>query len=88
MTTYRNKTWDYIEEFTEALKCQLQLDDTKWGDTWKKRIIGGQETRIFNDIQNYRDQFENANKPVPWLKVAGLALIAWIREKEANNEEV
>jgi hypothetical protein len=76
--------WDYLPEFIEALKAQLKDDEIRWGDTWKKRIKLGQETRIYNDITDYFDQWESGGNPIPWLKVAGLALIAWIRD---NNPE-
>ena len=76
--------WDFLPEFIEALKTQLKEDEKRWGDTWKKRIRGGQVDRIYAEFTTYRDQFENAGIPIPWLKIAGLALIAWIRD---NNPE-
>lgn len=74
------KTWDFLEEFSKELKKQLEADQKRWGDTWLQRIPEGQETRIEEHVKTYFDQFRNAGVPVPWLKIAGLALIAWVRE--------
>ena len=79
--------WEFIPEFVEALREQLKEDEVRWGDTWKKRIRGGQEKRIFANLDNYFDQWENGNQPIPWLKVAGLALIGWIRDKYPDEFE-
>jgi len=73
-------TWDYIEEFASALQAQLMNDAKRWGDTWRHRDVGGQNERIFAKIRDYSDQWRNVGVPVPWLKIAGLAMIAWIRE--------
>lgn len=76
--------WDFLPEFVEALTAQLKEDEKRWGDTWKGRLKRSQEERIFNDFDDYWDQYEKGGIPIPWLKVAGLALIAWIRD---NNPE-
>jgi hypothetical protein len=73
------KTWDYLQEFSEALKLQLEQDDKIWGNTWLQRIPEGQEIRIEEHIKTYFDQWRNAGVQIPWLKIAGLALIGWIR---------
>jgi len=75
------KTWDFLPEFSKALEAQLQDDEKRWGDTWLQRMPEGQEVRIEEHIKTYFDQFRNAGHPVPWLKIAGLALIAWVREQ-------
>ena len=79
------KTWDFIKEFTDALTEQLKEDQKRWGDTWLQRIPEGQEARIEEHIKTYFDKFRNVGTPVPWLKVAGLSLIAWVRE---NHPEI
>ena len=79
------KVWDFMNEFIDALTGQLEDDDKRWGDTWLKRVRGGQEQRIESDINNYFDQYRNGGTPIPWLKVAGLAMIAWIRD---NHPEI
>lgn len=75
------KLWDFLPEFIDALTKQLKSDDLVWGDTWLKRPIEGQELRTRETFRDYFDQFENSGVPVPWLKVAGGALICWIREQ-------
>jgi len=68
-----------MSEFTTALFAQLEEDHERWGDTWRQRDIQGQEERIFAKLREYYDQWKNAGTPIPWLKVAGLAMIGWIR---------
>ncbi|MHC4748331.1 MAG: hypothetical protein ACYTFW_00510 [Planctomycetota bacterium] len=79
------KVIDFLDEFSEALKEQLESDELRWGDTWRQRYKEGQEARIWEHIQTYFDQYRNAQVPIPWLKIAGLAMIAWIRE---NHPEI
>jgi len=74
------KTWEYLDEFAKELKGQLESDQKRWGDTWLQRIPEGQEVRIEEHIKSYFDQWRNAGVSIPWLKIAGLALIAWVRE--------
>jgi len=76
------KTWHYIKEFSDALELQLREDDKRWGDTWLQRMPQGQEARIEEHIVGYFDQFRNVGTEIPWLKIGGLALIAWIRENK------
>jgi len=33
------KTWEFLSEFIEALKKQLESDDKRWGNTWLQRFI-------------------------------------------------
>jgi hypothetical protein len=81
----KEKVWDYLPEFVEALVEQLKKDDARWGDTWKHRVALGQEQRIFTEYTNYWDQYKRAGVPIPWLKVAGNALIAWIRDQSPDE---
>lgn len=69
-----------LPEFADDLTAQLESDDERYGETWRYRLREGQEERIFADIDRYADQFRHGGQPVPWLKVAGLALIGWARE--------
>lgn len=75
------KLWELLPEFTKALEEQLKQDEKKWGDTWQKRKKEGQEQRTKAVFDNYFDQYFNAGVPVPWLKIAGNALICWARDK-------
>lgn len=82
---------DYLEEFITQLKSQLLSDQARWGDTWKNRPIGDykghgdQVDRIMARYQDYYDQYKNAGTPMPWMKVVGEALIAWVRETYPNT---
>ena len=75
----------FMPEFVQALTQQLCSDNERYGPTWRKRNVGNQELRIFMKFREYWDQYVNAEVPIPWLKIAGLALIAWVR---LNHPEV
>ncbi len=76
---------DYVPAFAEALTAQLKADAVRWGDTWEYRPRAGQEERTEDKFRDYFDQYHNAGIPVPWLKVAGAALICWVREQNAGE---
>ncbi len=73
---------DYLLDpfFFHALGKQLEADQKRWGDTWKERPLEGQVGRAMARFQDYEAQFRNAGVSFPWLKVAGEALIGWVRE--------
>lgn len=73
--------WEFMVEFCEALKKQLEQDEERWGNTWLKRKIDGQEERTIAKFNDYFDQFRERDMPIPWLKIAGGAMICWLREK-------
>jgi hypothetical protein len=73
--------WDFMKEFVDALQKQLASDEKKWGDTWLQRVTEGQETRTICTFNDYFDQWKNTHTPIPWLKIAGGAMICWIREQ-------
>lgn len=80
----KNTVAEYLPEFIEALKKQLDLFFQVSPHLFSSSPIEGQE-RTRATFNNYFDMFENAGTPVPWLKVAGNALICWIRECERDN---
>jgi hypothetical protein len=73
--------WDFMNEFSDALKEQLETDEKRWGDTWLERTRLGQEDRTICEFNDYFDQWKNTNTPISWLKVVGNAMICWIREE-------
>jgi len=75
------KLTDFFSEFVAALRQQLEADNKRWGDTWLRRPVEGQEDRAFARFRDYEDQFHHGGVPVPWMKIAGEALIAWVREQ-------
>jgi len=73
-------TWDFLDEFTNALKVQLENDKKRWGNTWLKRTREGQEDRLIKSFNDKFDQYLQAGVPIPTLKMAGDIFINWIRE--------
>ena len=73
---------DFISEFCEELIIQIDADEKRWGDTWRHRPIEGQVDRMMARFKDYQDQhnYTVLNVPMPWLKIAGEALIGWVRE--------
>jgi len=76
---------DFLDEFVEEVKADLERGSKKWGDTWLKRPREGQVGRIRQYLNDHFDRFENAGTPVKWESVAGEALIGWIRD---NHPEI
>lgn len=79
-----------LPRFMKALFEQLESDFERWGDEWKNRPREGQEKRIFERFTVYYNEWtpgpdDPFSTPVPWLKIAGLALIAWWREEREKK---
>ena len=72
---------DFLDEFVDALRKDLERGEEKWGDTWLHRTREGQEGRIKQYYLDHFDRFEHAGQPMKWESIAGEALIAWIRDK-------
>lgn len=79
----KENIYDYVPEFMEALEAQLHDDQKRWGDVWKERPMEGQSERIRATFDNYFDAELHGGEEVNWIKVAGNALIAWIRQEES-----
>ncbi len=69
-----------VDEFAKELKAQLKEDEKRWGDTWRRVPVEGQEVRIAERLQRYFSDFNNYRLAIPWLKVAGYGFIAWVKE--------
>jgi hypothetical protein len=74
------RTIDFLDEFIEVLKADLERGEKKWGDTWLHRTREGQEKRIRAYFNDHFDRFEYAGQPVRWESIAGDAFIGWIRD--------
>jgi hypothetical protein len=84
---------EFLPQFVRELEAQLDMDNARWDDTWLKRSGKGQADRIYGRIQEYyrearmgKVMLDPQEEPVfvdtmPWLKIAGLALIGWIRDR-------
>ncbi len=71
---------DFLPEFFLALEHQLGEDQKRYGNTWIISGRDGQEARIYQWMTaNYR-AFVEEGMPFPWLKMAGEALIGWVRQ--------
>jgi hypothetical protein len=75
------KLEQFIDEFAEALREQIREDDKRWGNTWRYRKVDGQQGRMIDRFIDYEDQSIHGNRPFPWTKIAGEALIGWVREQ-------
>lgn len=76
---------DELDATFTDVKNQLIEDEKHWSDTWKERglIYNGndQETRWFQKMKEYFDQYREWGEPIPWTKIIGEAHIALVREK-------
>jgi hypothetical protein len=79
------RTLDFLDEFVEAVRADLERGEKKWGDTWLNRPREGQVQRIRQYLLDHFDRFEHAGQPVKWESIAGEALIGWIRD---NNPDL
>ena len=83
----------YLSEFVTALEAQLEYDGKRWGDTWRKRPVEAtdkwphQVDRAYARFLDYYDQWKAAGVPIPWLKITGECLIAWVRENHPEALE-
>jgi hypothetical protein len=71
---------EYLPEFVKAFTEQITSDNLRWGQTWRKRPRLGQVERMWARLADYKDQFDNAGTPIPWLKIVGEAFIGWVRD--------
>lgn len=81
----------YLSEFFIELENQIHKDNERWGDTWKIRglVWNGltQEERFYSWMEEKYIDYKYNDKPFPWLKVAGEAMIGFIREKYLRDSE-
>lgn len=75
------KVWMFLPEFMGELVTQLADDDLRHNETWLTLPLKGQEERIWKRYEEYYRLWKTQGYEMPWLKIAGLALIGWIRMK-------
>lgn len=75
---------DFLPEFFAKLSAQLISDDKRWGNEWLKRPREGQIRRIIERLTEYEEEAMHG-KPFPWLKMAGLAMIGYIRDAHTKE---
>ncbi len=71
---------EYVFIFAYSLLKQLECEPEVHGDEWRKLPRDGQEDRIYCRFEQYWVEFSRDRMPVPWLKIAALALVAWVRD--------
>jgi hypothetical protein len=76
---------EYVFIFAYSLLRQLECDKETSGDGWRKGLRDGQEDRAYNQIEAYWVEFSRGGVPIPWLKIAALAMVAWVRENYPEN---
>lgn len=75
---------DYLDEFVAALRTQLVSDEKRWGDAWLCHCAEQNNYHVIRFVEYYLESEKSGNL-LPWLKVAGGALICWIKE---NHPEI
>lgn len=70
----------FREEFFDKMLVQMADDHRRNGDTWLSRYANGVESYINQRFEEYFNIFNETSKPVPWLKIAGYAILAQARE--------
>lgn len=79
------KLYEFVPDFMIALEEQLKEDEKRHGDKWKELPREGQVERIYARFYEYQYKFASKGEPIPWLKIAGLAMIAWLRDTYAKR---
>ena len=64
------------------MKKQMHVDQERDGDNWLNRPKEGQEYRIYERYRHYFHTYQMIGEPIPWVKIAIYAMIAWVRETD------
>jgi len=75
----KRRVISFLPHFVVQMRRQLKDDEKRWGEAWLRYPLRGQTSRIFQRFWDYWMQWHLANQPMPWLKIACYAMIAWIR---------
>lgn len=70
----------FKNEFIPKMLSQMDYDNLRWGDTWLMQSVESQEKTIQDHFNHYFEYYRLYGKKVPWLKIAGYAIIAQARE--------
>lgn len=71
----------FLDDWLDEVQLQLESDAERHGSTYLERPRSGQTERIMRRFNDYLQDWLRYGEKVPWLKVAGLAFIAWLREE-------
>jgi len=75
--------WGFVDAFGEALVVEL-AKDTILAETWHILPCRGQEDHTFAQLEDFMAEYDVGDVPVPWLKIALLAMAAWVRENHPD----
>jgi hypothetical protein len=78
------KLLNFFSEFVLELDKQLEKDELRWKNAWLHYTREGQEDRIFNRFDEYHRDYREKQIAIPWLKIAGYCMIAWLRENKTE----
>lgn len=71
---------DYFkEEFIPMMIEQMKFDHHRMGDSWLMKPSPEYSQQIHKRYEEYFELYEKDGKPIPWLKIAGYAIIAQAR---------
>jgi hypothetical protein len=75
-----SKPADYIFRFAELIARSLDDAETSFqSDEWRKIPPEELESEIYSQFERFWVDFSRDGLPMPWHKIAGLALIGWVR---------
>jgi len=80
------KPVQYLTKFSSLLREQLNQEFESTGEAWKETPRAGLEYRTIKAINGYWREYRDGT-PLPWLKIAALALIGHLREHNAEEIE-
>jgi len=84
----------YLPAFAEEMDVRFTEKKVKYGDTWKERPVlpndryEHQTQRFINWMLMAYDKWRCGGEEINWVDVANEAMICWVRENEAYNEEI
>jgi hypothetical protein len=80
------KPVQYLTKFAGLLRQQLNEEYERTGEAWKEAPREGLEYRTIKRINGYWRAYQDG-APLPWLKIAALALVGHLRENHPEGTE-
>ncbi len=70
---------NYLFRFAECLGNQIEENGELNSMGWREIEPDELENEIFTRLERFWVEFSRDGIPMPWLKIASLALIGWVR---------
>ncbi len=70
---------DYIFRFFEALARELDGLSEGPSDDWRSIPPDELEGALYSRLESFYVEFSRDGLPLPWLKIARIALVGWVR---------